>query len=56
MKLKRDGEDWYVVMQGEYESKNIALLVYDKFPAEIKTQPPWARSFGSIQEVLADGH
>lgn len=48
----REGEPWFIVLQGEYSSKNVALLVYESFPPTLKERPPWARSFESIQELL----
>lgn len=52
--LTRDGSPWYVVMQGKYPAKDVALIVYESFPAAIREERAraWSRSFESIQAVL----
>ncbi len=54
IEMQNEGKPWFVVMQGEYDSKPVALLVYETFPNDVKQEREhaWARSFQSIQEVL----
>lgn len=48
----RDNAPWYLVLQGEYPTKNSALVVFESFPPDLRTQTPWSRTFEGIKELL----
>lgn len=48
------GADWYVVVYGEYSSKEAAKAAMERMPSSVKQQKitPWVREFKSVQEDI----
>lgn len=46
------GKPWYVVVYGEYATKDEAQKVLAGLPEEVKKQKPWIRSFASLQGTI----
>lgn len=44
---------WYVVLYGQYATKDLAREALDDAPAWLKAQKPWLRSFEGVQSSLA---
>ncbi len=50
-RTKRAGEDWYVVVYGNYASPIEAKAAIKTMPTSLKDQRPWVREMGAQQEV-----
>lgn len=48
----RDGEDWYILLYGNYTDKNQASQAIQKLPSALRKAKPWVRSFGAIHAEL----
>ena len=46
------GEGWYVVVQGEYSSRQKAQDAVALLPLTLKNRKPWARRVGDVQESI----
>jgi len=46
------GQPWYVVVYGDYSSRDSALAAIQKLPKNLRKQRPWARSYQSVQEDI----
>lgn len=46
------GKPWYVLVYGNYGTKEEAQKVLAELPEEIKKQKPWVRSFASLQGTI----
>ncbi len=46
------GQPWYVVVYGDYASRDEALAGIQKLPKGLQKQRPWARSYQSVQEDI----
>jgi len=46
------GQPWYVVVYGDYASRDEALAAIQKLPKSLQKQRPWARSYQSVQEDI----
>jgi DamX protein len=49
----RDGRDWYVLVAGSYPDAETARVAIAGLPEPVRSNKPWVRSFGSIQEAMA---
>lgn len=49
VKTLRKGQDWFVVLYGEYPDRAAARAAVDGFPAPIKKLQPWVRQFRDVQ-------
>ncbi len=43
------GKPWYVVVYGDYTDRDQALAGIQNLPEALQKQPPWAKSFQSVQ-------
>lgn len=48
----RQGQQWYVVVYGDYPSRDAAVLAVSKIPEKFRVLKPWVRSFASVQNDL----
>jgi len=46
------GKPWYILVYGEYATREEAQKVMAALPEEVKKQKPWVRSFASLQGTL----
>jgi septal ring-binding cell division protein DamX len=46
------GKPWYILVYGEYATREEAEKVLANLPEDIKKQKPWVRSFASLQGTL----
>lgn len=51
VKTLRKGQDWYVVLHGEFPNRAAARAAIDRLPTHLKKLQPWMRKF---QEIQAD--
>ncbi len=49
---QRKGKPWYALVYGEYASKQQAIDARSQLPRALRTQKPWIRRFGDIQQTL----
>ncbi len=47
------GDDWYVLVYGDFPSMAAARAAVDTLPATVRKTKPWARSFASVHEDIA---
>lgn len=47
----KDGQDWYIATQGEYNSSAEAHAQLQKLPANVQKNTPWVRSFAQIPNL-----
>lgn len=46
------GKPWYILVYGEYATREEAQKVMAALPEEVKNQKPWVRSFASLQGTI----
>lgn len=51
-KTWRQGKPWYVVVQGDYPSRDAARAAIAQLPASLQQQNPWIRSVAEIHQQL----
>ncbi|MCH8532261.1 MAG: SPOR domain-containing protein [Saccharospirillum sp.] len=47
-----EGRPWYVLIHGRYADADAARAAVPELPEALRTQQPWARSFGSLRSTL----
>lgn len=47
---KRNGEQWYVVVAGDYSNRETARSALDGLPSIQREHGPWVRTFGSLTD------
>lgn len=50
---QHEGKPLYVVTHGSFSSRNAALEAIESLPASLRAGKPWARSFASVQQEIA---
>ncbi|WP_181296466.1 SPOR domain-containing protein [Pseudomonas sp. Q2-TVG4-2] len=50
---QHEGKPLYVVTHGSFSSRNAALEAIEALPASLRAGKPWARSFASVQQEIA---
>ncbi len=48
----RNGQTWYALIYGVFESKDQALQASDAWPEKLKGLPKWLRRFDSVQQQI----
>lgn len=48
------GRPWYVVVYGDYTNREAALTAIQNLPEPLRNQRPWARTFQSVQNDIAN--
>ena len=56
IEVKRNGKPWYIVLTGPYSDRDAAVVGVSSLPEALQRQKPWARSVGSIQELIHKKH
>jgi DamX protein len=51
---RRDGKDFYALIFGSYPGAEAARSAIPALPAEVRKNQPFIRSFGSVQDAMAD--
>ncbi|MFP4683746.1 MAG: SPOR domain-containing protein, partial [Ectothiorhodospira sp.] len=51
---RRDGRDFYALIFGSYPNAEAARSAIPALPARIRQNQPFIRSFGSVQDAMAD--
>lgn len=51
VKVKKQGEDWYIVIYGDYPSVAAANKALENLDSELKNWEPYVRKIGSIQAI-----
>lgn len=46
------GRPWYVVIYGDFASRESARQAVNRLPAQLRSLKPWIREFGGIQQLL----
>ena len=46
------GDDWYVLVHGEFPSMAAAQAAIPTLPANVRRGKPWPRSFASIHAII----
>ena len=54
LKLERGGEDWFVVLLGNFESSSAAKDALDDLPRHVRDLQPWARPVLKLQQQLVN--
>ncbi|OOG22719.1 sporulation protein [Thioalkalivibrio denitrificans] len=49
----RNGEAWYVLVAGNYPDAEAARASIAELPEAVRRNQPWVRTFGSVQEAMA---
>lgn len=52
--FERDGNTWYALLHGLYESLDEARAAVESMPSRALTNQPWIRSVGRVQGLLKD--
>ena len=55
-KKENDGEIWYFLIYGAYNSSQNATNEIGQLPEEIRKWSPWVRRLGNIQKVINRGN
>ena len=50
-KTKSKNKPWYILVYGNYDTREQALKAIDKLPSSLKSLKPWPRTFASIASV-----
>lgn len=50
--LSLKGDPWYVVVMGDYSSRDAAILARNALPAVLQRQKPWLRSVEGVQAEI----
>ena len=50
---RRDNQDWYALVTGEYPDLASAQAAAAELPAPVRRNQPWIRTFGSVQQAMA---
>ncbi|MBY4676500.1 SPOR domain-containing protein [Marinobacterium arenosum] len=53
--IRKDGHDWYVLLQGFFPDHQQALSAFSRLPQSLRKKNPWVRSLAGIQKLLHDG-
>lgn len=48
----RKGKDWYGLVYGNYDTKQLAVAAVDQLPPKLKRIDPWIRPLGGIQKDI----
>lgn len=48
----RDGQPWYTLVYGSFDTRDDAKLALKTLPAAVKSNGPWVRLFGEIQALM----
>lgn len=48
----RGGQPWYVVLYGDFSSREQAVAAASKLPSKLRSSQPWPRSAGDIQSKM----
>ena len=51
-KTRHKGQGWYVVVQGEYTTRELAQAAIVALPRAIRGRKPWARRVGDVQKSI----
>jgi DamX protein len=51
-RTRRGDQDWYALVTGEYPDMASAQAAAARFPAPVRRNQPWIRTFGSIQNAM----
>lgn len=51
-KSSYQGKPWYILITGNYSSRNSANAALDALPSKLKKVHPWPREYASIQSML----
>ena len=51
-KTTRQGQPWYVIVQGNYPSHEAAKAATTQYPSQLRKQGPWIRKLEAIQKEL----
>ena len=54
LKLERGGEDWFVVLLGDFENSSAAKDALDDLPRHVRDLQPWARPVLKLQQQLVN--
>jgi DamX protein len=54
LKVRRNGNDWYVVVLGDYPDRAAGREALQKIPATLRRDGAWIRSFGELQQLTRD--
>nr|WP_296748850.1 AAA family ATPase [Thioalkalivibrio sp.] len=54
-RTRRDDQDWYALVAGDYPDLAGARAAVNRLPAGVRRNQPWIRTFGSVQETMAPG-
>ncbi len=53
VRTSREGKDWYILLQGRYESYREASKALRELPAALKSQQPWVRKMPATGAINA---
>ncbi|MCG5515326.1 MULTISPECIES: AAA family ATPase [unclassified Ectothiorhodospira] len=53
-RMRRDGQDMYALVFGSYPGATAARSAITALPADIRRNQPFIRSFGAVQDAMAD--
>jgi DamX protein len=51
-KTRQNNQDWYIVLLGDYATRDQAVGAITQLSANIQAQSPWARSMQSVQDAI----
>ncbi|HEX5514315.1 MAG TPA: AAA family ATPase [Gammaproteobacteria bacterium] len=54
LKVRRNGDDWYVVVLGDYPDRAAGREALQKIPPTLRRDGAWIRSFGELQQLIRD--
>lgn len=54
LRTQRQGQDWYVLLYGDYPSRAAANAAVAQLPAAVRAGKPWPRSFASVQADITN--
>ena len=54
-KILRNGQDWYVLLYGVYNSRSEAKAAITDLPAGLRKNTPWLRPYADVQQEIRAG-
>jgi DamX protein len=54
-KILRNGQDWYVLLYGVYNSRSEAKAAITGLPAGLRKNTPWLRPYADVQQEIRVG-
>jgi|GEM_PF-6393150 len=51
-RTSHNGKDWFILVHGEYSSRDEAQSAIRELPLDLQELKPWARNYASVQKII----